>query len=61
MYSNLHVVEDSLKRMQEQLELEQRKKSMGYVEDLDEVTACLKKFHSQAAEVTNKPNTPQRG
>lgn len=43
MYSNLHVVEESLRKMQEKIEMEQRKKSMGYVENLEDITACLER------------------
>lgn len=36
VFSNLHVVEDSLAKMQEQLEMSLRKKSMGCLETLDD-------------------------
>lgn len=51
LFSNLHIVEDSLRKMQESIELEQRKKSMGYVENLDDVTACLNKHFPNEEQV----------
>lgn len=39
--NNLHVIEDGLRRMQEQIELRQRQKSIGYIENIEDITATL--------------------
>lgn len=41
---NLHVIEDGLKKMQESLELRQRQKSMGYTDDMEDISEFMKKF-----------------
>lgn len=51
VFSNLHVVEDSLAKMQEQLELSLRKKSMGCLETLDD-------FKETEEVSSNLSNTP---
>ncbi|XP_060524963.1 uncharacterized protein LOC132701213 isoform X2 [Cylas formicarius] len=47
LHANLNVVEDSLRKMQERIESEQLKKRMGFVESLDEITACLEEENSR--------------
>lgn len=39
---NLHVIEDGLKKMQDELELKRRQKSIGCIENIDDITAILK-------------------
>ncbi|KAL1491721.1 hypothetical protein ABEB36_012276 [Hypothenemus hampei] len=46
LFNNLHVVEDSLLKMQEKLELERRKKSMGCLETFEDITGTLEKEKS---------------
>ncbi|KAJ8968944.1 hypothetical protein NQ314_002036 [Rhamnusium bicolor] len=42
--NNLHVIEDGLRRMQEEMEFKQRQNSVGYVENMEEITALLHKM-----------------
>ncbi|XP_050311586.1 uncharacterized protein LOC126747135 [Anthonomus grandis grandis] len=37
VFNNLHVVEESLRMMQEALEVERRKKSIGFIENLEDI------------------------
>lgn len=43
MRNNLHVIEDGLRRMQEEIEKKQRDNSIGYGENLEELLEELKK------------------
>ncbi|KAF7285181.1 uncharacterized protein LOC143191192 [Rhynchophorus ferrugineus] len=56
MYSNLHIVEESLRKMQEKIEMEQRKKSMGYVENLEDITACLERSEFMNLDNMTRPD-----
>ncbi|KAG5863421.1 hypothetical protein JTB14_023567 [Gonioctena quinquepunctata] len=43
--TNLHVIEDGLRKMQEELELREREKSIGCVDDVEDISSFLQKFH----------------
>ncbi|CAG9764352.1 unnamed protein product [Ceutorhynchus assimilis] len=45
VFSNLHVVEDSLRKLQERMELEERRKSMGYM-DIDSLEELTRRFEN---------------
>lgn len=41
---NLHVIEDGLKKMQDTLELRQRQRSLGYTDDMEDISEFMQKF-----------------
>ncbi|XP_050504592.1 uncharacterized protein LOC126883288 isoform X1 [Diabrotica virgifera virgifera] len=45
--TNLHVIEDGLRKMQADIELRQREKSIGCVEDVEDISEFLKKFYEE--------------
>lgn len=45
LQSNLHVIEDGLKKMQDTIELRQRQKSIGYTDDMEDISEFMQKFH----------------
>ncbi|XP_056637418.1 uncharacterized protein LOC130445670 [Diorhabda sublineata] len=45
--NNLHAIEEGLRRMQADIELRQREKSIGCVEDVEDISEFLKKFYEE--------------
>lgn len=43
--TNLHVIEDGLKKMQDSIELRQRQRSIGYTDDMEDISEFMQKFH----------------
>lgn len=44
--NNLHVIEDGLRKMQEEMEKKQREKSIGCIDDIEDIETFMEKFRS---------------
>lgn len=45
LQTNLHFIEDGLKKMQDTIELRQRQSSLGYTEDMEDISEFMKEFY----------------
>lgn len=46
--TNLHVIEDGLRKMQEEMEKKQREKSIGCIDDVEDLNTFMEKFREAA-------------
>lgn len=47
---NLHVIEDGLKKMQDEMDLRRRQKSIGCIENIEDITAFLEELQKPQKE-----------